>query len=287
MGLHPRLRLCLHRHLRRRTPHLHRLPAQPRINLRDLRPILRLPSQAPRNDLAKRDRQIRRQHDHAPAAEQPQRLTPRERFANGYAQRPDIARSRTVPVTRFRRVVHRQRFDVIDFANRSNRIARQLQLIADDEHVRWLQPPEHELPLVQERQCGQRRHQHLAHFLFRKRATLQKLRQILVGVLHHGIEIAKTGDVAAPHVQEAHQIRMRERRGGVPPRKLRLEARERKRDELQRNVGRRNLCRLSEKNAAVLGTPEKATQGKLALDDLPFQPRPDPADRRACFCAHG
>ncbi len=69
-------------HLRHPQPlrrHPHRLPTQPRINLRHIRPILRLPLQAPRDDLAKRDRQIRRQHNGAAAAKQSQRLAPRER----------------------------------------------------------------------------------------------------------------------------------------------------------------------------------------------------------------
>ncbi len=78
---------------------------------------------------------------------------------------------------------------------------------------------------MQERQRAQRRHQHLTRLFFRERATLQKLRQILIGVLHHRIQIAEAANVAATHVQQTHHVRMRERRGRMPPRKLRLNAR--------------------------------------------------------------
>lgn len=111
---------------------------------------------------------------------------------------------------------------------------------------------------MQVRERTQHRHQHLAHFFFSQRAPLKKLRQILIGVLHRGIQIADARNIAAPDVQKMHQIRMRQRRRGVPPRELRIDTRHRKRDKLQRNFSRRKLRRLRNEHTAVLGTAEKA-----------------------------
>ncbi len=264
-----------------------RLPAQPCINFGNIRPILRLSLQAPRHDLSKGGRQIGRHHHRARTAEHSHRLSPRERFAEGDAERPHITGGGTNPITRFGWVIHRQRFDIVHFAHRPNGVTRELQLIADHQHVRRLQAPENQIPLVQECQRTQRRHEHLACLGFRERSMLEKLREILIGVFHHRIQIADASDIAASHVQQRHQVRMPKRRRRVPACKLRLNARRRQRDELQRNFRRRKLRRLNEEDRAVIGAAEETTQREPALDDLPLQPRPDPADRRTCFCAHG
>ena len=209
------------RRRRLRRHHRKRLTTQPRIDLRYFRSILRLPPQAPGHHLPKRRRQIRWQHYRAGATEQPQRLTASQRLAKRNAQGPHVAGRRATSVASLGRVIDRQGSDIVHFTRWPDRITRELQLIADDEKVRWLDPTEHELLLMQEHERAHCRHQHFARLVFGQRATLQQLRQILVGVLHHGIQVAESANVAPPHVEEPHEMRMRHGAGhGVPARKL-------------------------------------------------------------------
>jgi hypothetical protein len=182
---------------------------------------------------------------------------PRERFAHRDAERPDIRSRGNGAVARFRRIVDGNPPDLGHFTERPNPITRQLQLLADDEDVRRLHAPKRESLVMQKRERAQHGHQHLARFVFGERAPLQKLREILVGVLHHRVQVAEP-HVAPTDADETNQMRMRDIGAFIPARELRLRTRPGERKQLQRRFGRRELRRLGEKHAAVIRAPEKA-----------------------------
>src|SRR5205823_9492427 len=120
-----------------------------------------------------------------------------------------------------RRVVHGGRVSAhracIDV---TYRVARQLQLISNNQDVCRLQLALHQISAVQKRQCVQGRQQHLSRFVVRQGAVLQQLRKSLVGVLHNGVQIGQSVQLAPAPFPQAKQVRMSEGASPLPPRQL-------------------------------------------------------------------
>jgi hypothetical protein len=102
----------------------------------------------------------------------------------------------------------------------------------------------------------------------------QKLRERLVRVLHDDVKILQPPELAAAHIQEADQVRMRELSSGPPVRKLPLGERWNSRNQLERGL-REVLCPvLGQEDPAVIGAADTTRQRKLPIDNLPLPPRP-------------
>jgi hypothetical protein len=89
-------------------------------------------------------------------------------------------------------------------------------MIADHQDVGGLQLPLHQVPVVQEREGVQDRQQHLAGLVLRQGPVVQQLRQGLVGVLHHQVQVRLAVELTATCLQKANQVGVIELGGRLP-----------------------------------------------------------------------
>jgi len=116
-----------------------------------------------------------------------------------------------------RRVIHRDHVDTRrHLAHIPDGVARKAQLIADHQDVRRLQLSLDQVPVVQECEGIEDRQQQLAGLVLRQCTVAQQLRQRLVGVLHHQVQVRLAIELTPTCLQKANQVGMFELRGRFP-----------------------------------------------------------------------
>ncbi len=75
---------------------------------------------------------------------------------------------------------------------------------------------------MQVSQGAQRRDQHFPRFVIRQRTVLQQLRKVLIGVLHDGVQIVQSTNLAPARLEYANQVRVSEIDGCLPTRQLNI-----------------------------------------------------------------
>src|SRR5258708_25175956 len=130
----------------------------------------------------------------------------RERLDYGHAETPDAAGGGENSVTGLRGVVHGRLNDAwSEVAGGTDGVAREFQLVIDDQNVGWLELALHQVLTVEEGQAGQDGRQHLPHFVGRQGALGQNLRESLFGVFHHDEEKLQTSQMAASGLEKSKQ----------------------------------------------------------------------------------
>jgi hypothetical protein len=156
-----------------------------------------------------------------------------------------------------------------------DRVACDLELITDHENIRGFQLPLNHVPVMQEVQSVQNRGQHLPRFALCQGTVQQQLCKVLVGVLHHRIEMRRSVQLASARRQNPNQAGMYQACRRHPAGELHLGESIRGGYELDRDFGRLPRRELGEVNAAVIRATQIATQRKLAVDDVSLPLRPE------------
>src|SRR6266404_6856027 len=169
------------------------------------------------------------------------------------AEPPNVARGGYPAVVGFWRVVPRRLGRACGaFAGGSDRVARQLQLIIDDQKVWRLEPALHQILAVEIGQRIQGCRQQVPHLVRSQGPAGKNLSEILLRMIHHDEQKVVPPELATARVEKAHQVRVRQRSNPPPVRELRLRQRRVGRQDLDRGLG--NVLRLAfgEKYHAVV-----------------------------------
>src|SRR4051812_12674356 len=112
-----------------------------------------------------------------------------ESLDQGYAKAPDVAGCGDGAVLQFWRIVQGSPCDTARaVANGPDRIARQFELIIDDQDVRRLQLAVRQVVSMQETQSVERGGEHFLHFVGGQRTLRQYLCERLLGAFHNDEE---------------------------------------------------------------------------------------------------
>ncbi len=254
------------------------LPFQPGPQCGDTGSVGRLTTQAAAHDVAEVGGKIRRQHRLLTPFIRPGGRLPSEGLDQRDTQRPDISGGGGAGTVRLGRVIHRKSADVRrSIVRRPDGIARQFELVPNHQDVGRLELALHLMLAMQERQDLQRRGQHLAGFLASECAMRQHLGQVLLGVLDHGEQEMPSAELTTARGMKADQPRMRHGSSGAPVRKLRLDQRRDRRQQLEHRLGKLRMT--GQKDTAMVGGSEAAQQREFAVDDVSFPLRPELAHR--------
>jgi hypothetical protein len=204
------------------------------------------------------------------------------------AQPPDVPGRPDLAVLQLRRVVQRGAQNPAgELAHRADGIAGQLDLIADHQQVGRFDLSLHQTIPVQEIQRAECGDEHIPCFIGTQCPTRQELGERLVGIFHNHVQINAPTQMTPTNVEDAKQVRMVEGCGRTPLDELRFGLQRIGRNQLDGGLGDALGSVFSEKNVAVVGSAEKASQGIGAVDDLVFPPDPDfGLGDSFRFCAH-
>jgi hypothetical protein len=209
--------------------------------------------QAAPDDIHERRRKSCGQGDCVGVFVGPRRILQRESLDQGDAERPDVTGAEHSAVLRFRRIVKGRPGNAYrGCAGGPDGVARQFQLIIDDQNVWRFQLTLHQTLTVKKSQGIERRRQHFPHFVRGERPMGKKLSESLIGKLHHDEDEILAPQLASTHVEQANEVRMRERGIHSPARELCLASHRVGRNELDGGV-RKILCPVfGQENHAVI-----------------------------------
>jgi hypothetical protein len=156
-----------------------------------------------------------------------------------------------------------------------NRIAGELQLIADGHEIGRLQPRVRQLPSVQKGQGLQDRRQQLLHFLGIQGPVSQDLRERLVGIFHHYEQVVLSIGLPPAELEKLNQILMRQVGRRLPARQQRLRLRSIRPHQLDRGLGQVFCLMFGKEHRRVIRPPQASAQNETPLDDLVLACRPD------------
>jgi hypothetical protein len=127
--------------------------------------------------------------------------------------------------------------------------------------------------------------EHLARFRWRERPVRKNLRQVLFGVLHDDVEQTHVTQVAAPHLEEPDQMRMRQSCGQPPSGELGFRVLSIRRNEFNRDFLKFPLTVLGKKHGAVVRATQVLAQAEFPIDDLAFPLFPGLGHTAPCLSA--
>ena len=213
-------------------------------------------------------RKICGQGDALRALSGPCRRSLSERLDQRDAESPNVARGGYPAVPGLRRVVQRRLGCACGgLAGGSDHVARQLQLIIDDQKVWRLEPAVHQLPAVEIRQGAKGCRQKFPHLAGSQGPAGKYLPEMLIRIIHHDEEKVVSPELTAARVEKADQVRVRQCGNRPPVLELRLRQRRVGRHDLDRGLGNVSRLAFGEKDRAVVRSSQKAAQRIHSVDN--------------------
>ena len=201
----------------------------------------------------------------------PNGQTLRQGFDQSHAERPNVPSRQDRSACHLGWVVDaRLPQTATRFAYPAKPVTRDFHLIIDGHYVCGFHVTVHEAFAVNVRKGVQSRFEHLACLRWRERSVWKNLRQVLFGVLHHDVEQPCVTKLAASHLEEPDQVRMRQLRRQHPPGKLEFRVPRIRRNEFDRGFLRFPLTVFRKEHGAVFTATQVLAQVEFPIDDLAF-----------------
>lgn len=194
------------------------------------------------------------------------------------AKTPNIAGRSNPVILQLGRIVSKSHTDGT-LPKRSNRIAGEFELIADGKNIRRLQLKMHQMPAMQESQGLERRSQHLQQLVGMQSATVQNLRERLVGIFHDDKDELLVRKSIASRLEQPNQIGMIERGRPRPLLEQRIRLPPIDPHEFDGGVGEVFCLMFGQEHRPTVRGAQQAAQGIGAIDRQAGPLRPEPGVR--------